>query len=132
MLVLSENAMAFLWGLFCLFLPRLMILQIISDQHTTGCLPCPDERMNVVEAFVNNAEMRHVVYKDQLRRIPDFQRIAKKFQSKKATLQDCYRVYQSVTLMPKLIECLEQDTSEHKQLLINLFSLPIKVGSNSL
>lgn len=86
-----------------------------------------EERLNVVETFIENSEMRHYVYKDQLRRIPDFQRIAKKFQRKRASLQDCYKVYQAIAMMPKLLSCLEIYNGEHEGLLKELFVTPIKV-----
>lgn len=48
---------------------------------------------------------------DILRRIPDLQQLARKISRKKATLQDCYKVYQSLnhisTLMDKLSDIAE-------------------------
>lgn len=49
------------------------------------------ERHDVVEALVNDNELRSGLNEDYLRRIPDLQVLAKKLSSKKATLQDLYK-----------------------------------------
>ncbi|WAR07851.1 MSH2-like protein [Mya arenaria] len=74
-----------------------------------------EERLNIVEALVEDTELRQTLYEDQLRKIPDFQRLAKKFQRKKANLQ-----------MPYLLETLERTDSQHKTLLMHVFSNPLK------
>lgn len=65
------------------------------------------ERLNLVEHFVENADVRQSLYEDHLRRMPDFQRIATKFQNKKANLQEMYKVYLAVTKLRALKELLE-------------------------
>ncbi len=50
-----------------------------------------NERLDVVEALCNDTETKHELYDEHLRKIPDFQALAKKLQRNKATLQDCYR-----------------------------------------
>lgn len=87
-----------------------------------------EERQNIVEAFVENSELRHLVYNDHLRRIPDFQRLAKKFQKKNASLQDCYRVYEALRLLPVLLESLESRSGKHNGQIKELFCNPLKVG----
>jgi len=85
-----------------------------------------NERLDVVEALLEDSEMRQTLHDDQMRKVPDFQRLAKKFQRKKATLQDCYRVYQAIDKMPLLLETLEKTEGKHKTLLMEVFSNPIK------
>lgn len=46
-----------------------------------------DERLDIVEALVEDSIFRHALHEDHLRRLPDFQRLSKKFLRKKATLQ---------------------------------------------
>lgn len=90
--------------------------------------PCmTEERLNVVEAFMEDTEMRHCLHDDFLRHVPDFQRLAKRFQRKKANLQDCYRVYQGLDKIPHLTESLEKHEGSKRTLLVQTFSNPIKV-----
>jgi len=50
-----------------------------------------EERLDLVEAFVGDTLRRSAIYDDHLRRVPDYQMLARKFMRKKATLHDCYK-----------------------------------------
>lgn len=50
------------------------------------------DRLDIVEVFVNDRSVRHQLYNDHLRRIPDILTLAKKLLRKKARLQDIYRL----------------------------------------
>ena len=88
---------------------------------------CVEERLNIVETCLEDTELRQMLQEEHLKRIPDFQRLAKRFQRKRATLQDCYRVYQAVEYMPTIIETLERHEGQYGSLLKEIFSNPIKV-----
>ena len=88
--------------------------------------------MNVVEAFVNDLELRQTLQEGQLKRLPDFLKLAKKFQRKRAGLQDCYNVYQAIDHLPHLVEGLdtsEAGTGPHSAIFREMFINPMRVGS---
>lgn len=52
--------------------------------------------------------------------------MSKKFQRKRATLQDCYRVYQTVQRLPHLIQVLRDYDGKHRDLVSQLFANPLE------
>lgn len=65
-----------------------------------------ETRQQLVGGFFDDSIVRSVLRDDLLKAMPDFQRISKRFQAKKATLEDVVRAYQAVTKLEDFIYAL--------------------------
>jgi len=90
-----------------------------------------EERLDVVELLVSDSELHQSLRSNHLRRLPDLQRLSCRIQRRNASLQDCYRVYQAVGVLPDLVEALETSSAvrQRPELCSELFTNPIKVQS---
>ena len=66
-----------------------------------------EKRQHLLEAFTSDTELRQTMQEEHLRSMPDLYRMAKKFQRKKANLEDVVRMYQVAIRLPTLIATLE-------------------------
>lgn len=62
-----------------------------------------NERLDIVEALCSNVDVQNALYDEYLRGIPDLQTLTKKITHKKANLQDCFRIYQTVDRIPLML-----------------------------
>ncbi|KAI5290397.1 MutS-like protein [Ascosphaera aggregata] len=74
-----------------------------------------ERRQQLVEAFVNDTELRQTMQEDHLRSVPDLYRLAKKFQRGMANLEDVVRIYQVIIRLPGIVNTLEGVMAEHYQ-----------------
>ena len=72
-------------------------------------------RHDVVNEFVNNAEVRDALRSAHLRSLPDIERITRKLERRKATLMDLCRLYQASAAMPTLAAALERCEGEYAE-----------------
>ncbi|CAD5124214.1 DgyrCDS12512 [Dimorphilus gyrociliatus] len=70
------------------------------------------ERQNTVSVFVNNSLMRRTIREILATRVIDLVRVCGKFNRKKATLEDCYKIQQCVNRLSEIVTALEMDESE--------------------
>ncbi|CRG85254.1 DNA mismatch repair protein msh-2 [Talaromyces islandicus] len=74
-----------------------------------------EKRQQLVEAFVNDTELRQTMQEEHLRAIPDLYRLAKRFQRNQANLEDVVRVYQVAIRLPGFIRSFENVMDEQYQ-----------------
>ena len=92
-----------------------------------------EKRQELVEAFVNDTELRQSLQEEHLRSIPDLYRLAKKFQRKVANLEDVVRMYQVVIRLPGFIDAFESSMDEqYKDALEESYTKKLRDLSSSL
>lgn len=117
-----------------------------------------EERLNIVETFVSDVNLRQSITEDHLRRVPDIQRLTKKLQNGRANLQDCFkfvsssdclfsdypridcyffkfhliRIYQVLARLPTLLDCLSEHDGPHSAVLFAVFTEPLRLAEQKL
>lgn len=91
-----------------------------------------EARQDIVEAFFSDAELRTAVRDEHLRRIPDLSRLAKRFERRRATLQDTVRLYQAIAVLPALADALSRHDGSHAARLSSTYTAPIKECAEAL
>ena len=88
-----------------------------------------EERLSIVESFINDTSSRKMIHDTVLRQIPDFQSLAVKLEEKKSSLQDLYKCYLGAKQVKRLIDCLDQMSSS---LISETFVGPLSRKTESL
>lgn len=78
-------------------------------------------RHNLVEIFVQDTQLRQSLRENHIRKVPDIDRMAKKFQQSKATLQDVVNLYKFTIRLPKLVDALQCYDGSNCELIKNDF-----------
>ncbi|TGZ72287.1 hypothetical protein CRM22_002178 [Opisthorchis felineus] len=88
-----------------------------------------NERLDMVQAVVEETGVRQSLHDDFLRRMPDFQRIGRKLQRKQGCgLQDVYRIYQAVARLQNAISLLRQCGGQTSLAVQNCLIEPLQVA----
>ncbi|KAK6953581.1 MutS-like protein [Daldinia eschscholtzii] len=92
-----------------------------------------EKRQQLVEAFVNDTELRQTMQEEHLKSVPDLYRLAKRFQRNKANLEDVVRAYQVVIRLPGFLGTLEGVMDEkYKDPLDEAYTNKLRSLSDSL
>jgi DNA mismatch repair protein MSH2 len=76
--------------------------------------------------------LRQTLQEGHLKKIPDLNRLAKRFQKKIGNLQDVVRLYQVVVRLPELVESLAQYKDSHEKLVRATFTAPLQQCAEDL
>jgi DNA mismatch repair protein MSH2 len=92
-----------------------------------------EKRLQLVEAFANDTELRQTMQEDHLKSVPDLYRLANRFQRNKANLEDVVRAYQVVIRLPGFLGTLEAVMDEqYKDPLDQAYTNKLRELSDSL
>ncbi|EGC31021.1 hypothetical protein DICPUDRAFT_50444 [Dictyostelium purpureum] len=74
-------------------------------------------RLNFVETFFNDIELRQSLRSNDLKKIGDLDRLSKKLHGQKASLEDCVNLYGIVNRLPVVLSTLNGHSGVHQEML---------------
>lgn len=100
---------------FCFFVTDLILIS-------------SDGRHDIVQIFYEDENLCKELRTKCLRRIPDLERLSKKVQRNRASLQDCVVIYQFIQRLPEISDTLKNSLGDQK-LISEKFIEPLEVRS---
>jgi DNA mismatch repair protein MSH2 len=76
-----------------------------------------NQRHDLVSIFIEDTVLRKTLQEEYLKKVPDIDRLIKRFQKLRATLEDLVKLYQFIVRLPDLQACLQNYEGELKELL---------------
>ncbi|GLC60185.1 hypothetical protein PLESTB_001582900 [Pleodorina starrii] len=83
------------------------------------------ERHDAVEALVADAEMRQRLRDQQFRGLPDVERLTRKLQSRRISLQELHQLYRASARLPLIEEALRCHEGAHAADLVDRYAEPL-------
>ncbi|KAJ2594930.1 MSH2 protein [Coemansia sp. RSA 1722] len=90
-----------------------------------------NERLDLVEAFFNDTELRNSLRLAHLRSMPDLKRLATRLQRGLASLQDIVRIYQVAAALPMLCDALTP-LAQSNSVIDRRYLEPLRTSDSSL
>jgi len=85
-----------------------------------------EKRLDMVEAFADSQDIRATLQEQDLRGIPDLDRIVKLLKRGKATLKDLYQLWIFACKLPLISKHLKEYEGEHEEIMKETFTDPIE------
>ncbi|KYQ93085.1 hypothetical protein DLAC_05706 [Tieghemostelium lacteum] len=82
-------------------------------------------RLNFVEAFIQDLDLRHSLRSNDLKNIGDLDRLSKKLTGPKATLEDCVNLYNTTQKLPNLLGTLGGYQGNYSEIIQLNFITPL-------
>ncbi|KAF2075091.1 hypothetical protein CYY_003611 [Polysphondylium violaceum] len=82
-------------------------------------------RLNFVDAFYNDLELRESLRANDLKKVGDLDRLAKKFYGQKSSLEDCVNLYGTTQRLPVLLSSLRNYSGTYQEILQINFVEPL-------